>query len=63
MEKDKGQIGQLRVASVVIALALGGFLLMLWPGLIALFFGALLLFQSCTAKQEMEVWSWVGVGL
>lgn len=45
------------VRSVVLALALGA-LLMIWPGIFALFFGLLLLLQSCTAEQENTVWAW-----
>ncbi|MCP9446256.1 MAG: hypothetical protein NNA22_01625 [Nitrospira sp.] len=50
------------VRSVVLALALGA-LLMIWPGIFALFFGMLLLLQSCTAEQENTVWAWAEVRL
>ncbi len=51
------------VAPVVIAFVLGGLLLMLWPGLLALLFGILLVIQSCTAEQEVAVLSAVDAGL
>jgi UPF0716 family protein affecting phage T7 exclusion len=46
----------------VLAAALGA-LLMIWPGIFALFFGLLLLLQSCAAEQEYTVWGWAEVRL
>ncbi|MCP9450316.1 MAG: hypothetical protein NNA21_09710 [Nitrospira sp.] len=48
--------------SVVLVVALGA-LLMIWPGIFALFFGLLLLLQSCTVEQENTVWAWADVRL
>ena len=62
-EKDKRASMMSTVAPVVIAFFLGGLLLMLWPGLLALLFGILLVIQSCTAEQEVAVLSAVDVGL
>ncbi len=46
----------------MVMLALGA-LLMIWPGIFALFFGMLLLLQSCTAEQENIAWGWAEVRL
>lgn len=51
------------VAPVMIAFVLGGLLLMLWPGLLALFFGILLMIQSCIAEQEISTLSGAGISL
>jgi len=39
-----------------------GALSMIWPGIIALFVGVFLLFQSCGVEQEIAVSSWAEVG-
>lgn len=46
----------------MLVLALGA-LLMIWPGIFALFFGMLLLLQSCAAEQEYTAWGWAEVRL
>jgi len=52
LTRKKYRLWRLTVAPVVIALVIGGLLLMLWPGLFAVLFGVLMLRQSCTAEQE-----------
>lgn len=39
-----------------------GALLMIWPVIIALFLGVLLLLRSCSAEQEPAVLSWTEIG-
>lgn len=62
MIRNRFWIARWIVRSVVLAAALGA-LLMIWPGIFALFFGLLLLLQSCAAEQEYTVWGWVEVRL
>ncbi|MCP9469603.1 MAG: hypothetical protein NNA31_06340 [Nitrospira sp.] len=62
MIRNQFWIARWILRSVVLALALGA-LLMIWPGIFALFFGMLLLLQSCTAEQENTVWAWAEVRL
>ncbi|CUQ67724.1 hypothetical protein [Candidatus Nitrospira inopinata] len=62
MIRNRFWIARWIVRSVVLAVALGA-LLMIWPGIFALFFGLLLLLQSCAAEQEYTVWGWAEVRL
>ncbi|TKB60026.1 MAG: hypothetical protein E8D48_13785 [Nitrospira sp.] len=57
----KSQFLQLTMAAITFVLVVGA-LSMIWPGIIALFLGAILLFQSFTAEPEMAVLSWAEVG-
>ncbi|MFO0698321.1 MAG: hypothetical protein U0236_03755 [Nitrospira sp.] len=50
----KNQLLQLTFTAIVFGLVLGT-LSMIWPGIIALFIGVLLLLQSCSAGQEIAV--------
>ncbi len=60
---DTGRPFRLTWAQVVIALVLGGVLLMLWPGFFVVFFAVLMLLQSCTVEQEMTMMPWTGFSL
>lgn len=53
----KSQFIQQAVAAITLVLVLGA-LSMIWPGIIALFLGILLLLQSCSVGQEMAALSW-----
>ena len=56
----KSQFLQLTLSAITFVLVLGA-LSMIWPGIIALFLGVLLLLQSC-AEQDIAVLSWAEVG-
>ena len=60
MIRDKNQLFRLPVVAITFVLVLGA-LSMIWPGIIALFFGVLLLLQSCCVEQEILVLSWAEV--
>lgn len=49
------------LAIMVFVLVLGA-LSMIWPGIMALFIGALLLLRACSAEQEIAVRSWTEIG-
>ena len=57
----KSQFVQQALAAITLVLVLGA-LSMIWPVIIALFLGVLLLLQSCGAEQEIAVLSWTEVG-
>lgn len=57
----KSQFLQLTMSAITFVLVVGA-LSMIWPGIIALFLGALLLFQSLSAEPEVVVLSWAEVG-
>jgi len=57
----KSQFFQLTLSAITFVLIVGA-LSMIWPAIIALFLGALLLLQSLGAEQEMAVLSWTEVG-
>ncbi len=61
MKTYNSQFAQGIFATVTFILVLGA-LAMIWPGIMALFFGVLLLFQSFSAEQEIVVLSWTEVG-
>jgi UPF0716 family protein affecting phage T7 exclusion len=57
----KSQFLQLTLSAITFLLVVGA-LSMIWPGIIALFIGVLLLLQSCRAEQETGVLSWAEIG-
>ena len=57
----KSQFVQQTLAAITLVLVLGA-LSMIWPAIIALFLGVLLLLQSCSAEQEIAMLSWTEVG-
>jgi hypothetical protein len=61
MITGKSQFVQLMSAGMMLVLIFGA-LSMIWPIIIALFLGVLLLIQSCSAEQEIAVLSWTEVG-
>ena len=61
MTTNKSQFIQHALTAITLVLVLGA-LSMIWPGIIAVFLGVLLLIQSFTASQEIAVLSWAEVG-
>jgi hypothetical protein len=57
----KSQSLQLTLSAITFVLVVGA-LSMIWPAIIALFLGVLLLLQSFSADQEIAVLSWAEVG-
>lgn len=57
----KSQFGYLTLEAITFVLVLGA-LSMIWPAIIAIFLGVLLLFQSLTADPEVVMLSWTEVG-
>jgi hypothetical protein len=57
----KSQFLQLTLSAITFVLVVGA-LSMIWPAIIALFLGVLLLLQSFSAEQEIAVLSWTEVG-
>lgn len=60
MTTRKSQLVQHTLTAITLVLVLGA-LSMIWPGIIAVFLGVLLLIQSFTASQEIAVLSWAEV--
>ena len=56
----KSQLLQLTLSAITFVFVVGA-LSMIWPAIIALFLGALLLLQSLGAEQEVVVLSWAEV--
>jgi hypothetical protein len=56
----RSQFLQLTVSAITFGLVVGA-LSMIWPAIIALFLGALLLLQSLRAEPEIAVLSWAEV--
>lgn len=56
----KSPLVQQVLSGIMLILVLGA-LSMIWPGIIALCFGVLLLLQSCSAEQEILALSWAEV--
>ena len=54
-------VRQQTLAAITLVLVLGA-LSMIWPAIIALFLGVLLLLQSCCAEQEIAMLPWTEVG-
>lgn len=61
MTIQKSQLVQHALTAITLVLVLGA-LSMIWPGIIAVFLGVLLLIQSFTASQEIAALSWTEVG-
>lgn len=57
----KSQFLQQALAAITLVLILFA-LSMIWPAIMALLLGVLLLLQSCGAEQEIAVLSWTEVG-
>lgn len=57
----KNQFVQQTLAAITLVLVLGA-LSMIRPGIIALFLGVFLLFQSCCTEPEIAMLSWTEVG-
>ncbi|OQW32633.1 MAG: hypothetical protein A4E19_04520 [Nitrospira sp. SG-bin1] len=57
----KSPFVQQTLAGITLVLVLGT-LSIIWPGIMALFLGVLLLLQSCSAEQELAALSWTEVG-
>lgn len=60
MTTTRSQIGQHALEAMTVLFVLGA-LSMIWPGIIAIFFGIFLLLQSCGAEQEIVVLSWAEI--
>lgn len=56
----KSQLLQLTLSAITFLFVIG-VLSMIWPAIIALFLGVLLLFQSLSAEPEVVVLSWAEV--
>ena len=61
MIKPKSSFVEQTLAGMTLVFILGA-LSMIWPGIIALFLGVLLLLKSCNAEQEILVLSWTEFG-
>ena len=61
MIKVQSQFVQQTLAAITLVLILGA-LSMIWPAIMALLLGVLLLLQSCGVEQEIAVLSWTEVG-
>lgn len=61
MITGKSPLIQQTLAAIMFVLVLGA-LSMIWPGIIALVLGALLLLQSFSAEQEIALLPWTEVG-
>lgn len=61
MTRPKSQIGQHALEAMTVMFVLGA-LSMIWPGIIALSLGVLVLVQSCSVEQEMALLSWAEIG-
>ncbi len=61
MTRVKNPLIQQALAAITFVLALGA-LSMIWPAIIALFLGVLLLLQSFGTEPEIAVLSWAEVG-
>lgn len=57
----KSPFVQQTLAAITLILILGA-LSMIWPAIMALLLGVLLLLQSCGAEQEIAALSWTEVG-
>ncbi len=57
----KSQFLQLTLSAITFVLVVGA-LAMIWPAIIALFLGALLLLQSLGTEPDVAVLSWTEVG-
>lgn len=57
----KNQLVQLMSAAIILVMVFG-LLSLIWPIIIALFIGVLLLLRSYSAEQETAVLSWTEIG-
>ncbi len=57
----KSQFLQLTLSAITFVVVIGA-LSMIWPAIIALFLGVLLLLQSLGAEPDVAVLSWIEVG-
>lgn len=60
MIKVQSQLVQQTLAAITLVLVLGA-LSMIWPAIMALLLGVLLLLESCGAEQEIAALSWTEV--
>lgn len=61
MSKVKRHSLQLALSVITFVLVVGS-LSMVWPAIIALFIGAVLLFQSCCLEEMIAMLSWAEIG-
>jgi len=61
MMRTKSPLVQQTLAGITLILVLGA-LAMIWPVMITLFLGVLLLLQSCGAEQEIAALVWTEAG-
>ena len=61
MSRRRSQLVQHALTAITLVLVLGA-LSMIWPGIIAVFLGILLLLQSFSASQELALLSWAEAG-
>jgi hypothetical protein len=61
MIKVKRQYLQLALSVITFVFVIGS-LSMVWPAIFAIFFGAILLFQSCCLEELIAMLSWAGIG-
>lgn len=62
MKKPKSQVGRHALEAMTVVFVLGA-LSMIWPGIIAIIFGLVLLLQSFLgAEQELAILSWTEIG-
>jgi hypothetical protein len=61
MTTKKSQFVHHALTAITLVLVLG-VLSMIWPGIIAVFLGVLLLLQALTASQEIALLSWIEGG-
>ncbi|MBX3303368.1 MAG: hypothetical protein KF693_14235 [Nitrospira sp.] len=61
MTTKNSQLIQHALTAITLLLVLGA-LSMIWPGIIAVFLGVLLLLQSFSASQEIALLSWAEAG-
>lgn len=60
MITGKNQFLELTLSAITFVFVLGA-LALIWPGIMTLFFGVLLLFQSCSAEQKIAGLSWTEI--
>jgi|GWRWMinimDraft_3_1066011.scaffolds.fasta_scaffold20823_1 hypothetical protein len=61
MIKAKRQYLQLALSVITFVFVIGS-LSMVWPTIFAIFFGAILLFQSCCLEELIAMLSWAAIG-
>lgn len=58
MIKVKSSLARQTLSGIMIILVFSA-LSLIWPGIIAVFYGVLLLLQSCSAEHEILALSWI----